>query len=203
MHGIWAIILAAGESTRMKFPKMLLPFRGTTIIEQAIENVINSQVDETVVVLGSGSDEIHKLIGKWPVKPCYNEDYKEGMLSSVKCGFRFLPRYFEAALVFPGDQPMIAPEITDRLISAFRSSGKGIVIPVFDNKRGHPLLIGSRYREDIELLDPEQGLRGLARKYSHDVLEVEAGTADILKDIDTKEDYLNETKNVKYYGRDN
>lgn len=203
MRGIWAIILAAGESKRMKFPKMLLPFRGTTIIEQAIENVINSQVDETVVVLGSGSDEIQKLIGKWPVKHCYNEDYIEGMLSSVKCGFRFLPRFFEAALVFPGDQPMIAPEITDRLISAFRSSGKGIVIPVFEKKRGHPLLISSRYREDIESLDPEQGLRGLASKFSHDVLEVEAGTADILKDIDTKEDYLNETKNVKYYGRDN
>jgi len=192
MRGIWAIILAAGESKRMKFPKMLLPFRGTTIIEQAIENVINSQVDETVVVLGSGGDEIQKLIGKWPVKHCYNEDYKKGMLSSVKCGFRFLPRYFEAVLVFPGDQPMITPEITDRLISAFRNTGKGIVIPVFENLRGHPLLISSRYREDIELLDPEQGLRGLAHKYSDDVLEVEAGTPDILKDIDTKEDYLNE-----------
>lgn len=203
MSGIWAIILAAGESKRMKFPKMLLPFRGTTIIEQAIENVINSQVDETLVVLGSGSDDIQKLIEKWPVKHCYNEDYKQGMLSSVKCGFRFLPRYFEAALVFPGDQPMISPETTDRLISAFRTSGKGIVIPVFENKRGHPLLISRRYREEIELLDPEQGLKGLALKNSHDVLEVETGTADILKDIDTEEDYLNETKNVKYYGRDN
>jgi len=194
MKTIWAIILAAGESKRMKFPKMLLPFRGTTIIEQAIENVINSQVTETVVVLGSGGDEIQKLIAKWPVKHCFNEDYTEGMLSSVKCGFRFLPRFFEAALVFPGDQPMITPEITDRLISAFRNSGKGIVIPVFEKQRGHPLLISSRYREDIELLRPEQGLRFLAQKNSNDVLEVETGTANILKDIDTREDYLNETK---------
>jgi CTP:molybdopterin cytidylyltransferase MocA len=116
------------------------------------------------------------------------------MLSSVKCGFRFLPNDFEAALVFPGDQPLIRPEITDRVISAFRSSGKGIVVPVYGNKRGHPLLIGSRYREEVMLLDPGEGLRALARNFSNDVLEVEAGTTDILKDIDDQETYLNELK---------
>ncbi len=194
MKNIWAIILAAGESKRMGFPKMLLPFRGTTIIEQVIENVINSQVDETVVVLGCDRDEILKVIGNWPVRHCHNEVYREGMLSSVKCGFRFIPHDFEAALVFPGDQPLIRPEVTDMLISAFRTSGKGIVLPVYEKKRGHPLLISSRYREDVMLLDPGEGLRTLAQRFSGDVLEVEAGTPLILKDIDDKEDYLNELK---------
>ncbi|MCU0460587.1 MAG: nucleotidyltransferase family protein [Bacteroidales bacterium] len=196
MSSIWAIILAAGESKRMRFPKMLLPFRGTTIIEQVIENAINSQVDETLVVLGAEKDEIQKAIGNWPVKHCYNENYKEGMLSSVKCGFRFLPRHFDAALVFPGDQPMIMPEVIDMVITAFRYSGKGIVVPVFNGKRGHPLLISHKYQEDITLLDPEKGLKSLARKYYGDVLEVEAGTADILKDIDTEEDYRDELRNI-------
>ncbi len=194
MKEIWAIILAAGESKRMGFPKMLLPFRGMTIIEQVIENVINSQVKETVVVLGAERYEIQKVIRNWPVKYCNNEAYKEGMLSSVKCGFRFLPHDFEAALVFPGDQPFVKPEITDRVISAFRLSGKGLVMPVHGNKRGHPLLIGSRYRDEVMLLDPGDGLRALARDFSDDVLEVEAGTPDILKDIDDHEDYLNELK---------
>ncbi len=194
MKEIWAIILAAGESKRMGFPKMLLPFRGTTIIEQVIENVINSQVKETVVVLGAERYEIQKVIRNWPVKHCINEAYKEGMLSSVKCGFRFLPHDFEAALVFPGDQPFIKPEITDRVISAFRLSGKGLVMPVYGNKRGHPLLISSRYRDEVMLLDPGEGLRALARNFSDDVLEVETDTPDILKDIDDQEDYLNELK---------
>jgi len=180
----------------MRFPKMLLPFRGTTIIEQVIENVINSQVDETVVVLGAERDEIQKVIGNWPVKYCFNESYKEGMLSSVKCGFRFLPRYFDAALVFPGDQPMIKPEVTDMVIEAYRNTGRGIVVPVFNGKRGHPLLIGHKYLEEIALLGPEQGLKDLARKYYDDVLEVEAGTADILKDIDTEKDYWDELRNI-------
>jgi molybdenum cofactor cytidylyltransferase len=197
MSDIWAIILAAGESKRMRFPKMLLPFKGTTIIEQVIENVINSQVDETVVVLGAEKDEIEKLAVKWKVNHCYNEAYKEGMLSSVKCGFSFLPRDFEAVLVFPGDQPMINPEITDKIISAYRTTGKGIVVPAFSGRRGHPLLISSSYRDEIDLLDPEEGLRELARKYSDDVFEVDANTADILKDIDTQDDYLNELKQIK------
>jgi len=192
MKNIWAIILAAGESTRMRFPKMLLPFRGTTIIEQVIENVINSQVDDTVVVLGADGDEIKKVIDNWPVRHCFNEFYKEGMLSSVKCGFRMLPRDFEAVLVFPGDQPLIKPEITDRLISAFRAKGKGILVPLYGNKRGHPLLISSRYREQVMSLDQEAGLRSLALKYPGDVLEVGTDSPDILKDIDNHEDYLNE-----------
>jgi molybdenum cofactor cytidylyltransferase len=191
---IWAIILAAGESKRMKYPKMLLPFRGTTIIEQVIQNVISSQVDHTLIILGAASDEIQKITDRHPVQCCNNDHYKEGMLSSVKCGFSFLPRDFDAALVFLGDQPRIRPEITDMVISAWRSSGKGIVIPVYGNKRGHPLLISNKYRQEIELLDAGEGLRALARRYSDDVMEVEAGTSDILKDIDTHEDYLNELK---------
>jgi molybdenum cofactor cytidylyltransferase len=194
VNDIWAIILAAGESKRMGFPKMLLPFRGTTIIEQVIENVVNSQVDKTVVVLGAERYEIQKVIGNWPVKHCNNEVYKEGMLSSVKCGFRFLPHDFKAALVFPGDQPLVRPEITDQVISAFRLSGKGIIMPVYGNKRGHPLLISSRYREELMLLGPGEGLRALARNFSDDVLEVEVDTTDILKDFDDQEDYLNELK---------
>lgn len=190
MSGICAIILAAGESIRMGFPKMLLPYKGSTIIETAIENVLNSQVDVTVVVLGAFRDEIREVIGKKPVTCCFNEFYREGMLSSVKCGFRLLPCDPEAVLVFPGDQPLLKPEINDNLISSFRATGKGIIVPVHKNKRGHPLLISARYREDVLSLDPVEGLRSLAEKFPGDLLEIETDTMDILKDIDNQEDYL-------------
>lgn len=192
MRGIYAIILAAGESKRMGFPKMLLPFRGSTIIENAIENVINSQVNGTVVVLGSDHDEIRKVVVNWPVEHCYNKIYSEGMLSSVQCGFRFLPQDFDAVLVFPGDQPGIKPMVSDMVISAFRSSGKGIIIPVFRTSRGHPILISSKYRDQVMTLDPKLGLRMLAEKFNSDVLEIDTGTPEILKDIDTREEYLDE-----------
>lgn len=194
MSDIWAIILAAGESKRMKVPKMILPFNGKTIIERVIENIINSEIDKTLVVLGSDKEDILKMISQLPVTHCYNENYTQGMLSSVKCGFSFLPRTFSAALVFLGDQPMIEPDVINKVIAAFRTSGKGIIIPVFGNKHGHPLLISSKYRDEIEILKPDETLRALIHRFSEDVFEVEVNTPDILKDIDTQEDYLNELK---------
>jgi molybdenum cofactor cytidylyltransferase len=189
---LWAIILAAGESKRMKTPKMLLPFRGRTIIEKVIENVTDSDVDKTLVVLGAEHEAVLKVITGLPVTHCYNDNYKEGMLTSVKCGFRSLPDDFEAVLVFQGDQPMIRPRAVNKLINAWRKSGKGIAIPVFENKRGHPLLIDRKYTEEIEKLNDGEGLRSLAIKFHSDVLEVNVKTPEILKDIDTQEDYLNE-----------
>jgi molybdenum cofactor cytidylyltransferase len=192
MAELWAIILAGGESKRMKAPKMLLPFKGKTIIEKVVENVTASNVKNTLVVLGAEYEAILRVISSLLVKSCFNENYKEGMLSSVKCGFRSLPDDFEAALVFQGDQPMISPETVNEVITAYRKSGKGIVIPVFSKKRGHPLLIDRKYRSEVEKLNPDEGLRSLAAKFSNDILEVNVESQEILKDIDTQEDYMNE-----------
>ena len=189
---LWAIILAGGESKRMKAPKMLLPFMGRTIIEKVIENVTSSDVDKTLVVLGAEHKAVLKVITGLSVTYCYNDKYKEGMLSSVICGFRSLPDDFEAVLVFQGDQPMIPAQAINELIIAYRKSGKGIVIPVFDKQRGHPLLIDRKYRDEIEKLNTEEGLRSLAEKFHSDVLDFDVNSPEILRDIDTKEDYLKE-----------
>jgi molybdenum cofactor cytidylyltransferase len=196
MTEIWAIILAAGESKRMGSPKMLMQFKGRTIIENVIENVTNSKVDKTMVVLGGSGEEIMKILGEAPVQTCFNSNYKQGMLSSVKCGLQHLPAIKGAVVIFLGDQPMIGSAIINIVIEAYRKEGKGIVMPVFDNKRGHPLLIDLKYRNEILNIKTEEGLHSLARKFTDDVLEVKVDTAVILKDIDTKEDYINELKNI-------
>jgi molybdenum cofactor cytidylyltransferase len=190
--GVWAIILAGGESKRMKSQKMLLPFKGKKIIEKVIENVTSSDVHKTMVILGAEHDAILQVITGLGVMHCYNENYRDGMLSSVKCGFRSLPFDIEGILVFQGDQPMIPPFAINKVINAYRKSGKGIIIPVFKKKRGHPILIDNKYRNEIEKLSNDEGLRSLARRFSYDVLEVEVNAPEILRDIDTQEDYLYE-----------
>jgi molybdenum cofactor cytidylyltransferase len=192
--GIWAIILAGGESKRMKTPKMLLPFQGKTILEVVIENVVNSEVNRTVVVLGANHKEILNIIAALGITHCYNDRYKDGMLSSVKCGLRSLPAEFKSVLVFQGDQPMIRPETINDVIRAWKNSGKGITIPVYEKKRGHPLLVEKKYRNEIEKLNAEEGLHSLATKFHHDVFEIEVDAPGIIRDIDTREDYLNEIK---------
>lgn len=191
MDKIWAIILAAGESKRMGSPKMLLPFGGKTMLETVIDNVKGSCVDQILVVLGAEKTRITALIEKLPVKYCYNYNYKEGMLSSVKCGFRNIGEC-RAVLVYQGDQPLISAEVTDRMIDVYRSSDKGILIPVYRKKRGHPLLVDARYKDEIEGIDPAIGLRALAEKHPEDILEVETDEPGILRDFDTYEEYKRE-----------
>jgi molybdenum cofactor cytidylyltransferase len=192
MKGIWAIVLAAGESRRMGSPKMILPYKGMTIIEKVLENVLASDVEKVVTVLGSNKDEVLKVIEKFPVLHCINSNYKNGMLSSVKCGFEFLPADFRGALVFLGDQPMAETSVINKMINAYNESGKGILVPVFENKRGHPLLADKKYRDEIINLDDPEGLKGLLRRHPDDLLEVLTENPSVLMDIDTREDYINE-----------
>jgi molybdenum cofactor cytidylyltransferase len=196
VNKIWAIILAAGESRRMGTPKMILPFRGMTIIESVIENVLSSDIDETLVVLGSNQSEVLTVIEKLPVMHCYNANYKSGMLSTVKCGLEYIPDDFRAALVFLGDQPMITSSVINIVIKGYNESGKGIVIPVCMSKRGHPLLVDNKYRDEIINLDGPEGLKELVKRHPDDLLEIETDDPSILKDIDTEEEYKNELNQI-------
>ncbi len=192
MGGIWSIILAAGESKRMGFPKMLLKFNGKTMLENVIEHVAESDSDGILVVLGGNWEILIDYVKKYNVKYCYNENYRKGMLSSVQCGLNCLPVEIDAVMVFQGDQPFITPSVVNSVINEFRSSGKGIVIPVYKGKRGHPLLLDRKYRYEVADLDPAKGLRSITYQYAADVIEVHTAEPGILRDFDTYNDYLEE-----------
>lgn len=189
-----AIILAAGLSKRMGTQKLLLPFGKSTLIESVIQNVVESEVDSVLVVLGANHKEIGKVIAPLPVEVCLNKDYKSGMLSSVRCGFQAMPEETGTVLVFLGDQPGIPAHVTNCILKAYDESLHGIVIPVYNDRRGHPLLVDFKYKEDVVKLDLENGLRSLMHHFPEDVLEVEVDEPGILMDIDTREDYSNATK---------
>ncbi|OGD18315.1 MAG: hypothetical protein A2W03_14360 [Candidatus Aminicenantes bacterium RBG_16_63_16] len=186
---IGAVVLAAGESRRMGVPKLLLPYRGATMIEAVLSGVTASRVDATWVVLGSGRRAIRKKIRGFPVSVTVNTRFRRGMLSSIQKGIAALPGGFRAALVVLGDQPDIGPPIIDLLIDAWKDARKGIVVPAFEGRRGHPLLLDLKYRRDIEGLSPEIGLRGLLAAHPDDILAVDVPAAAVLADIDTPEDY--------------
>ena len=102
MQDNWAIILAAGSSTRMGTQKLLLPYSNSTMIETVIDNVLDSRIEKVMVVLGHDSDEITRAIGQKPVEICHNHHPEKGMLSSVMCGFKAIPEEANAALVYLG-----------------------------------------------------------------------------------------------------
>jgi molybdenum cofactor cytidylyltransferase len=189
---IWAVVLAAGESRRMGAPKLLLPFDAKTVIEAVLESVKASPVEGILVVVGAEAAAVKEKAEKYGALIAVNPDYRAGMLSSVQCGFRQLPPEAEAALVFLADQPRIKPGVAEALVEAFRRSGRGLVVPVYDQRRGHPLLISSRYKADVESLDPDIGLRQLLDRHAGDIREVAVDDPAILRDVDTPEDYVKE-----------
>ena len=156
MQDNWAIILAAGSSTRMGNQKLLLPYHDNTMIETVIDNVLVSRIEKVMVVLGADSDEITRSIGQKPVECCINEHPEKGMLSSVMCGFKAIPEEANAALVYLGDQPNIPPAITNMILEAYNENLHGIVIPVHNHRRGHP-------HEKAASLAPGHRLRKPAR----------------------------------------
>lgn len=196
MKGLKALVLAGGESKRMGSPKMLLPFRGMTMVENVIASIKSSGIDEVFVVVGAERDRISGVLQKHNVHTCFNINYREGMLSSVIHGIKCLPEPTSAVLVFQGDEPLISPLSTRKVIETYHSTGKGLVVPVYKGKRGHPLLIDNKYFHEIEMLDHSRGLRNLSERHPDDIAEAETDDPGILKDFDTFEEYTNEINQI-------
>ncbi len=194
---ITAIVLAAGESNRMKEQKLLLTYRDKPMIRTIIDTIAQSKIEEMVVVLGADRDKIEQVLSDSAVTICINEDYKNGMLSSIQTGLKYLPDHSDACMIFLGDQPMITPEIINAIIDAYSKTQKGIVLPVFEKRRGHPVLINRKYRSHIDSIDPKVGLRDLIWKFPDDIAEVFMEDEGIIRDIDTREDYNYELNRIK------
>jgi molybdenum cofactor cytidylyltransferase len=189
---IWAVILAAGESRRMGTQKLLLPFGETTVVGAVAGTALASRADRILAVLGADKDAVRQELEPLGIDLTVNEDYAKGMLSSVQAGFRALPADAEAAVVMLGDQPFLPAPVVDAVIEAFRRSGRGIVVPAFRGRRGHPVLVDLKYRDEGLALDPADGLRRLMRDHAEDIFEAEVGDANILRDMDVPEDYAGE-----------
>jgi CTP:molybdopterin cytidylyltransferase MocA len=191
-----SIILAAGKSTRMGTQKLLLPYENTSIIKSIVTKSMNSNVKDTIVVLGSHKNEIKKELNKLSIQFADNNHFENGMLSSVQKGISVVPKNIDGVLILLGDQPMVSCNLINRLIAVFNKTSKGIIVPIFEGKRGHPLLISKKYFNKINKLNPAIGLRELLNTHNSDVLEIAVQIDVILKDIDTPEDYQLATNNL-------
>jgi molybdenum cofactor cytidylyltransferase len=186
---VWAVILAAGESRRMGSPKLLLPFEGSTVLGTVVHKARCAGLSSILVVLGAEQAKVRAALDGQPVVFAQNPDFRRGMLSSIKCGLQALPPAASAAMLFLADQPTLSDSVVKKLLKAREGASKGLIVPVFAGKRGHPLLLSLKYRAEVETLDPDVGLRQLLINHPEDVLEVEVTDEAVLNDIDTPEDY--------------
>lgn len=197
---ISGILLAAGESSRMKGEfKPLLKWGKRNVIRECVHQLRHSRLDDLYVVLGYREAEVRPHLAGTGVQFAINRNYRNGMLSSLKTGLASLSRNTDAFLVALVDQPMVTTALIDRLIAAWRTGEKGIVIPTYQGRWGHPVLIGAGFIPGIMQLDEAapEGLRGFLEAHRREVLEVPVEMPSILEDIDSPEDYQRLSRGVE------
>jgi molybdenum cofactor cytidylyltransferase len=191
---ISAILLAAGESNRMGQPKQLMPFDQSTIVERTIDNLLNSAVSETIVVLGYRDQDVRKTIADKPVKIAINPDYQQGMSASVIAGLKQVDKRAQAVLIALGDQPFVDSQTINTLVEAFIANNRGIIIPVYQGRRGNPVIFAIKYKDELWNLKGDIGGREIINHHPDDVLEVAVNCEGVLLDIDTAENYTSMIK---------
>jgi molybdenum cofactor cytidylyltransferase len=183
------MILAAGESKRMGRVKQLLPFRGSTLLGQTMETLLQSQAAEIVVVLGYQAEKIIPQIAREPVKIVVNPDFEQGMSSSIKYGLGHISEAADGVMIVLGDQPLIEKETIDLLIEKHRQSDCGIILPVYKGMRGHPVIFKMRYKDELLRLTGDIGGKEIVERHPSDVLEVEVDSEGVVISIDVVSDY--------------
>lgn len=174
------IVLAGGYSSRFKQNKMCVDYHGKALILYAIESM-HKFCENIIVVTGYYHDEIYECLKDIDyVKIIYNDNFSEGMFSSVKAGVNHVNHDF---FIIPGDYPFVGFEVYKKL-----SDSKGLIrVPSFDKRLGHPIFISKKLKN--ALLETElTNLKDFRNLYDFNIVEVEDEL--ILKDIDTVEDLI-------------
>ena len=191
---ICAVVLAAGRSQRMGTQKLLLPLGGKPVIARIVDELARSRVDKMLVVIGRDRQRLQEALAGKPVRFVENLDTESDMLGSIRCGLRELPLGCKAVLVVLGDQPGITHALVDELIGCFHRNESQIIVPSCNGHRGHPVVIGSQYFEEVLTNHSKEGLRGLLNAHSKDVRSVAVSDIAIMEDMDTPTDYQRQEK---------
>ena len=187
---ISVILLAAGESTRMSQNKILLPWKGKTLLEYQLEQLGQTTVEKTIVVLGSEADKLLPLIEKTArVSVTINPHYLSGRCSSIKAGVMMLPAQSEAVIILAIDQPR-PHHLLEEMIEWHQSCGNLITVPIYGGRRGHPPIFScSLFPELLQISEEKMGLRHIMRCHHAQVAELLTSSPIALVDLNNPCDY--------------
>ena len=189
MKRLAAIVLAAGRSQRMGAFKPLLPFGESTVIESCLANLLASGVRELVVVLGHRAGEVQAHLAGWPVKVALNAESHSEMGVSIARGVELLPDDIAATLITPVDLPAVPPSAIRAVIETWQQGHARLVIPEYEGRGGHPVLLSLDFRAELLHLYAQRGLRGLFERHSEEVRRAPVASPHIRRDMDTWKDY--------------
>ena len=188
------MVLAAGPSTRFGAdpPKQLVDFDGEPLVRRLARRTLAAALDEVIVVVGFAAERVRAVIADLPVRIVDSPDYRDGQSASVRAGLAAIVAAApgaEAAIFIAVDQPLLTSDLLDSLVDSFRDSGRSIVVPTFDGRRGSPVLIARELFAALAQITGDVGGRQLFGGREEEILEVAQETERPLLDVDTWEAY--------------
>ena len=183
-----AILLAAGESTRMGSLKQLLPWGGRPLIAWQVGQLQLAGAAPVVVVLGHAAEEVRTSVPPTAIV-AVNETYRTGRAGSLRTGAVQLPDDVEAVVILSVDQPRPA-WLAQKLIARWRDDRPAVVSPRFSRGFGHPIVIDGSLLAELRRVDDESlGLRGLIDRHLQRAVAVEVAKDEVDVDLNTPSDY--------------
>lgn len=201
---IAAIILAAGSSSRMGAGrhKLLLPLAGRPVLAHVLDSALASSARPVILVLGHQADAVRAQIASYLSNPAItiveNPDYLQGMSTSMWVGLQTLiakttgksgETSVTGAIILLGDQPLLTPSIIDALIATQQETGKCIVAPLYEGKRGNPTLFEASLFPELLQVSGDEGGRSVLARHKEEMATVEVGDTQANYDVDTWEAY--------------
>jgi molybdenum cofactor cytidylyltransferase len=181
------VVLAAGLSRRMGAAnKLLAEVEGAPMIARCVDAVLASPARPVVVVTGHEAARVRRALAGRALSFAHNPEPEAGLSASLRTGIAALGDEVDGALVCLGDMPWVRPEHIGALIAAFEASGgRTICVPVFEGRRGNPVLWPARHFAEIAALEGDRGARALLDAHADEVCYVPVADAGVTLDVDT------------------
>jgi molybdenum cofactor cytidylyltransferase len=184
------IILAAGASTRMGTPKQLLPYRERSFVHHIAEVAIASVCQPIAVVVGANSERIKAELSQLPVQIVENQHWAEGMSASIRVGIEALlaaNQNLDAVAIALCDQPFVSSQTLDKIVEAYRFTGKSIIASEYAGTLGVPVLFSRSLFSELLALKNTEGAKQIIKKHIDEIFSIPFPEGAI--DIDTPKDY--------------
>ncbi|MCF1716473.1 nucleotidyltransferase family protein [Flavihumibacter sp. RY-1] len=189
-HDCAIVILAAGQSSRLGEAKQLLPYKGKSLLVQAVDTAVATGLRPVVVVLGARNEMMKQELIDKEVVIVLNEQWEEGMGSSLRCGLKKAQQVApetEGVIFMVCDQPHVSPELLMQLIETSSATSKPIVASSYGELSGTPALFSSKLFPALLEIKGDTGARKLIKQYAEEVATIPFPEGSI--DIDTPSDY--------------